>query len=406
MEIFIARQPIFNRSKKLFGYELLHRGNMDNIFPGTDGDRATSKLLVNTFLNIGLDTLVSSKWAFINFTEDHLVEKTALNLPSDKVIVEILEYVPPTPEIIAACVELKEKGYILALDDFVFADGLEPLVELADIIKIDFQELSRDEVLGETQRLKNMKVQLLAEKIETYAQFDAAWKMGFHFFQGYFFSQPEMLKKKAIPSSKIVLLDLLAEVNRKNFKLEKIEKIILPDVSLSYKLLRYINSAYYYLLNEVTSIKHALVYLGESGVRQFVSLVATSQLSADKPYELLRTSITRARLCELLADCSDQDQDGSELFLMGLFSLLGAMLDMSMFDIMERLPLPLNIKKALIDHSGPYYPYLAAIIAYENGDWKSCRLLLGEINVSPKDMLQAYMDSLSWADKLTDENPA
>ncbi len=140
MEIFIARQPIFNRSKKLFGYELLHRSNRDNVFPGTDGDRATSKLLVNTFLNIGLGTLVSSKWAFINFTEEHLLEKTALNLPSDKVIVEVLEYVPPTPAIIEDCTELKKKGYILALDDFVFADGLEPLVELADIIKIDFQE--------------------------------------------------------------------------------------------------------------------------------------------------------------------------------------------------------------------------------------------------------------------------
>ncbi len=406
MEIFIARQPIFNRSKKLFGYELLHRSNTDNVFPGTNGDGATSNLLVNTFLNIGLDTLVSSKWAFINFTEDHLIEKTALNLPPDKIIVEILEYVPPTPEIISACIELKEKGYTLALDDFVFAEGLEPLVELADIVKIDFQELSQDEVLQETQRLKNKKVLLLAEKIETYAQFDAAWKMGFHFFQGYFFSQPEMLKKKALPSSKIVLLDLLAEVNKKDFNLEKIENIILPDVSLSYKLLRYINSAYYYLLNEVTSIKHALVYLGESGVRQFVSLVATSQLSSDKPFELLRTSITRARLCELLADCSDQGHDGSELFLMGLFSLLGAMLDMPMVDIMERLPLPINIKNALIDRSGPYYPYLATIIAYENGDWKNCQQLLAEINVSPKDMLRAYMDSLTWADTLTSEKAA
>ena len=406
MEIFIARQPIFNRSKKLFGYELLHRGNTENIFPGTDGDRATSNLLVNTFLNIGLDTMVSSKRAFINFTKDHLIEKTALNLPPDKVIVEILEYVPPTPAIIDACMELKEKGYILALDDFVFAEGLEPLVELADIIKIDFQALSQEEILQETQRLKSKEVQLLAEKIETYAQFDAAWKMGFHFFQGYFFSQPEMLKKKAIPSSEIVLLDLLAEANKKDFNLEKIENIILPDVSLSYKLLRYINSAHYYLLNEVTSIKHALVYLGESGIRQFVSLVVTSQLSADKPSELLRTSITRARLCELLADCRDHNHDGSELFLMGLFSLLGAMLDMPMVDIMERLPLPVNIKNALIDRSGPYYPYLSTIIAYENGDWKNCQHLLAEINVSPKDMLRSYMDSLSWADMLTSEKPA
>jgi len=406
MEIFIARQPIFNRSKKLFGYELLHRANMDNVFPGTDGDRATSKLLVNTFLNIGLDNIVSSKRAFINFTEEHLLEKTAMNLPPDKIIVEVLEYVPPTPEIINACVELKENGYILALDDFVFAEGLEPLIELADIIKIDFQELSQAEVQQEITRLKKGKVRLLAEKIETYAQFDAAWKMGFHYFQGYFFSQPEMLKKKEIPSSKIALLDLLAEVNRKDFNLDKIEQIIAPDVNLSYKLLRYINSAYYYLLNEVTSIKHALVYLGESGIRQFISLVATSQISADKPYELLRISITRARLCELLAESCDQGHDSSEMFLMGLFSLLGAMLDMPMADIMERLPLPADIKSALVDQSGPYYPYLAIAIAYENGDWKNCQQLLKELNLSPKDMLHAYMDSLAWTDLLTEEKPS
>ncbi len=156
----------------------------------------------------------------------------------------------------------------------------------------------------------------------------------------------------------------------------------------------------------MTSIKHALVYLGESGVRQFVSLVATSQLSADKPYELIRTSITRARLCELLADCSDRNYDSSEMFLMGLFSLLGAMLDMPMAEIMERLPLPVDIKKALVDQSGPFYPYLATIVAYENGDWQSCQNLLETISVSPKEMLQAYMDSLTWTDTLTNEKTA
>ena len=403
MDIFIARQPVFNRKKKLFGYELLHRANMDNVFPDTDGDRATSKLLINSFLNIGLDKIVSSKWAFINFTEQHLLEKTALRLPSEKVIIEVLEYVSPTPEVIEVCRELKGKGYVLALDDFVFADGLEPLVELADIIKIDFVELSLAEVEQVKERLKPGKVRLLAEKIETYAQYDAALKMGFDYFQGYFFSQPEILKNKEIPAYKINLLALLAEVNRKDVNLVKIEQLIGTDVSVSYKLLRYINSAYYYLLNEVTSIKHALVYLGESGTRQFVSLVATAEISSDKPSELLRTSITRARQCELLAGCSDQNHDTAELFLLGLFSLLGAMLDVSMADIMEQLPLPKNIKDALIDHSGPYSPYLITVLTYENGDWNNCQQLLDEINVSPEEMLSAYLDSVSWADRLTVE---
>lgn len=401
MEIFIARQPVFNRRKELFGYELLHRSNMENVFPEADGDTATSRLLVNTFLNIGLEKIVSSRWALINFTEEHLLEKTALNLPSENVIVEVLEDVSPSPEIVAVCKELKEKGYTLALDDFVFAEGLEPLVELADIIKIDFQALSEVEIREEIKLLQNQKVQLLAEKIETYAQFDAAWKMGFHLFQGYFFSQPEMLKNKEIPASKMNQLALLAEANRKEADWEKIEQLIAADVSTSYKLLRYINSAYYYRLNKVKSIKYALAFLGESGIRQFVSLVVTSQMSVDKPYELLRTSITRARFCELLGKYGSKKHDGAELFLMGLFSLLSAMLDMPMIDIMEQLPLPSDIKECLADGSGPYFPYLEAMLAYENGDWKNCRRLFGELNIRPGEVVRAYMDSLSWADRLS-----
>jgi EAL and modified HD-GYP domain-containing signal transduction protein len=222
--------------------------------------------------------------------------------------------------------------------------------------------------------------------------------MGFSYFQGYFFSKPEVLKDKEIPTSQINLFLLLAEVNKKDVDLERIEQLITRDVSVSYKLLRYINSAYYYLLSEVTSIKHALVYLGESGTRQFVSLVATSELSSNKPDELLRTSIIRARLCELLAGCSDQQHDTSELFLLGLFSLLHAMLDMKMVDIMERLPLTKNIKQALIEQKGPYAMYLETVIAYENGDWKRCQNLLGKLHVSPWEMLSAYLDSVSWSD--------
>ena len=194
--------------------------------------------------------------------------------------------------------ELKEKGYILALDDSVFAEEFEPLIELADIIKIDFWDQSLPKIQQVKERLKGRQIKFLAEKVETYDQFDAAWKMGFSYFQGYFFSQPEVLKKKEISTSQINLLSLLAEVNRKDVDLGKVEQLITPDVGVSYKLLRYINSAYYYLVTEVTSIKHALIYLGESGTRQFVSLVATAEISSDKPDELLRTSIIRARICE------------------------------------------------------------------------------------------------------------
>lgn len=403
MNIFIARQPVFNRKKKIFGYELLHRTTEENIFPEIDGDKATSRLLINTFLNIGLDKMVSSKWALINFTQQHLLDRTALNLPPEKVIVEILEHVVPTPEIIAVCKELSDRGYVLALDDFVFDRGLEPLVELADIIKIDFRSLSLEEIEQKKGRLTRGNIKLLAEKVETYAEFEAAWEMGFTYFQGFYFCQPEMLEDKEIPALKVNQLTLLIEVNRKNFSLDKIEKLIAPDVGMSYKLLRYINSAYYYLLNEVTSIRHALVYLGESGIRQFVSLVAISELAADKPDELLRESIIRARLCELLAGCSRQNHDASEMFLLGLFSLLHAMLDTTMISVMERLPISRHIKDALIENSGPFAPFLDIVISYEKGDWKTCQQLLDKVNVLPKEILNAYVEAVGWAETLTEE---
>ncbi|NOQ47529.1 MAG: EAL domain-containing protein [Desulfobulbaceae bacterium] len=398
MDIFVARQPIFSRQKKLFAYELLHRGSMKNVFPGTDGDKATSSVLVNTFLSIGLDKLVGPKWAFINFTEQHLLAQTPVQFPPEKVIVEILEHVLPTPEIINGCKQLKENGYILALDDFIFDDNLEPLVEIADIIKVDFQDVAVGVIQEKVKALREKKIKLLAEKIETYSEFDAARKMGFSYFQGYFFSRPEVLKNREISSSKINLLALLSEVNRKKINLKKIEKMMAPDVAISYKLLRYINSAYYYLLNEVKSLHHALIYLGEEGVRQFVSLVATSELSADKPDELIRTAIIRARLSELLGGYGSIKQDTSVLFLVGLFSLLDAMLDVSMQHIVEQLPLSGELKDALVEQKGPLASYLKTVISYEQGNWTKCSSLLGEIGVDGADMLSGYLDAVEWAD--------
>ncbi len=402
MESFIARQPIFNRRKGLFGYELLYRSGPDNAFSGTDGDKATARVLTSTFLNIGMDRITGSKWALINFTGRHLLEGTPAQFPADKVIVEILEDVVPTDEIIAACRQLKEKGYILALDDFDFSGSQEALVELADIIKVDFRLVPMEVIERKGADLRKQGKRLLAEKIETYAEFDAARAMGFTLFQGYFFSRPEVMHNREIATSKINLLNLLTEVNRKDVRLDRVEQMIAPDVAISYKLLRYINSAYYYLLREISSIRHALLYLGEGGIRQFVSLVATSELSADKPDELIRTAIIRARLCELLGKHgSDGKSDTSELFLLGLFSLLDAMLDMEMTELMERLPLPASIKEALTGGTGPYARYLEIVLAYEHGDWQRCTGLLGDLGIDTDRMVASYLDAVDLAENFS-----
>ncbi|MFP7755709.1 EAL and HDOD domain-containing protein [Thermodesulfobacteriota bacterium B35] len=402
MESFVARQPIFSRRKGLFGYELLYRSGPDNAFSGADGDMATARVLTSTFLNIGMDRITGSKWALINFTGNHLLEQTPLQFPADKVIVEILEDVVPTDEIVAACRQLKEKGYILALDDFDFSGSQAALVELADIIKVDFRLVPMEVIEREGAVLRKQGKRLLAEKIETYAEFDAALAMGFTLFQGYFFSRPEVMHNREIATSKVNLLNLLAEVNRKDVRLDRVEQMIAPDVAISYKLLRYINSAYYYLLREISSIRHALLYLGEAGIRQFVSLVATSELSADKPDELIRTAIIRARLCELLGkQGSGGNADTSELFLLGLFSLLDAMLDMEMAELMERLPLPDSIKEALTRGSGPYARYLETVLAYEHGDWQRCTALLGDLGIETDRMVASYLDAVDLAENFS-----
>lgn len=397
MDIFIARQPIFNRHKKLYAYELLHRISGENVYNSFDGDRATANLLINTFLSIGLDKITSSNKAFINFTEQHLLEGTALGLSPDNIVVEILEQVPASPEIISACRELKEQGFTLALDDFVFTDGMEPLVELVDIIKIDFLEQNLKEIEDQNKHF-NKGHKLLAEKIETYGQFTAALDMGFDYFQGYFFCRPEVLIRKDISSLKANLLSLLAEVNKKEFSLAAVEKMIGVDVSISYKLLRYINSVYYFLVTKVTTIGRALNYLGESGTRRFVSLVAASELSSDKPHELLRTSLTRARFCELLARHSPQGYDPEELFLMGLFSLLPAMLDMEMVDIMEQLPLSTSVAGSLLGRESPYTPYLEVVCAYEQEGWGSWLGCLKIIDISPREISTIYLEAIHWPD--------
>ena len=401
MESFIARQPIFNRRKRLFGYELLYRSSEDNVFSGANGDMATARVLSSSFLNIGMDRITGSKWALINFTGRHLLDGTPGQFPVDKVIVEILEDVVPTAEIVAACRRLKDNGYTIALDDFDFSGGQEPLVELADIIKVDFRLVELAVIEREGAALRRQNKKLLAEKIETYAEFDAALAMGFSLFQGYFFSRPEVMRNREIATTKVNLLNLLAEVNRQDVRMDRVEQMISPDVAISYKLLRYINSAYYYLLNEISSIRHALLYLGEAGVRQFVSLVAISELSSDKPNELIRTAVIRARLCELLGKHGNRTSDTSELFLLGLFSLLDAMLDMEMTELMTRLPLPSGIKEALTSGSGPYAPFLETVRAYERGDWRRCTELLGDIGMDTDRMVAAYLDALDLAERFS-----
>lgn len=400
MDVFIARQPVFDRQKRLFAYEVLYRSSMDNVFPGNvDSDEATHTVLAHILFNIGLEAITGNRRALINFPEHHLLQGTPYQLPNSRCIIELLETIQPSDEIIAVCQDLRDNGYTLALDDFDFSPIAEQFIPLVQIVKVDFQMIDQEHLAESMQRMRSYPgVSWLAEKIENHQEFELAESLGFSYFQGYFLEKPEIIKNRKIDTSKLVLLNLLAEVSRPEINLKKIEKIIAPDVSLAYKLLRYINSVYYSLVSKVTSIGYALVYLGEQGARQFVSLAIASELAEGKPTELMRLSMVRAELCRLLGESAQGSNESSQLFLLGLFSLLDAMLDTPMTEVTGKLPLSSEVKSALNSGEGPLAPYLQAVIAYEKGDFPGCVNSLQLLGVTPETMISAYFRAVAWAD--------
>ena len=401
MDIYVARQPIFNQEKKIFGYELLFRDSMKNVFSGIDGNTATSKVLSNSFLNIGIDRLIGRGVAFINFTKELLVNQLPKLFPNNQMVIEVLEDVDPDSAVINACKELSSLGYTIALDDFFYRKGMEPLIAASDIIKFDFRAMPPEKMASLAEKLKKYNKKLLAEKVETNEEFDFALKMGFKYFQGYFFSKPEIIGGKDITPAQINMLEIMSEVNRPNFTFSKVEQIITRDVSISYKLLRYINSAYYRRMNEISSIKQAITLLGERGIRSFLSLIAMTNLSQDKPDELIRSSIIRAKFCELMANCIVTRPDSSELFTLGLFSSIDAILDDTMENIMGKLPLSEAIKVALINGEGKLKPYLEMAKCYERGDWEGYTKITNDVRIVDEKLPDFFLEALTWADVIT-----
>jgi len=400
METIIARQPIFNFNKRLFAYELLYRGTKNLSLEHIGGERATTSLLTSAFLTEGLERISSNKPCFINFTEELLLGNIIENFPKTKIVIEVLEDVPPTPEVIEACKNLKQQGYILALDDFVFDQKLYPLIELADIIKFDFLLTPVDTIHKALHYLSHYDIQLLAEKVETHEEFIQAVKLGFTYFQGYFFAKPEVMHIRELATSQIHLLRMVTEINQKEISTTKLTQLITEDVSLSYKLLRYVNSAYFYLIKQVESIPHAIAYLGEGEIRRFVTLVAISELASDKTPELVKLATIRAKFCEQLALHSGWLTNPDELFLLGLFSLLHAMLDTPMATLLERLPLTDELKLALVSSSGPLGPFLKTVEFYENGQHEDYIEALKIIEVDKEDVHTLYLEAIYYADNL------
>lgn len=400
MDQYIARQPILNVHKKLYAYELLYRGEKHYSLDKVSGTRATSSVLSSAFLTKDIKEISGHRPCFINFPQKLLEEMLPASFPKSQIVVEILEDVEPTEKVISACRRLNKAGYKIALDDFIYDRKFEPLIELAHIVKIDIRMTPLDTIMRTLKLLSQHNVKLLAEKVETLDEFEKANRMGFSYFQGYFFCKPEKIKIKELEGNKANLLRLLTEVTKKETDIDRLSTIIQVDVATTYKLLKFLNSAYFYRLQEVKTVKHAIAYLGEKELRRFVMLVIISELSDEKPGELVRLALVRAKFCELLGLASPHKYDTSELFIMGLFSLLDAMLNLPMKNILKNLPVSEKIKETLLLQPGTYATFHKLVTAFERNQTAAVTPLLTELGVDSRQLERCYLTAVRYANGL------
>jgi EAL and modified HD-GYP domain-containing signal transduction protein len=396
---YVARQPIFDRDEKVFGYELLFRDGLVNCFTG-DSDYA-SRSTVDSSLLIGLDVLCDGRCAFVNCTRDTLLKGLVTLLPSTLTIVEVLESVPPDPDVVAACKSLKEQGYMIALDDYVADDAREPLAEIADIIKVEMQLTTEQQREQMIRQFGPRRCRMLAEKIETHGDFVRARDQGFVYFQGYFFRRPEMLSTRDMPAHRLNYLRMLQEVSRPELDLTGLERLIKSEASVCYRLLRYLNSATFSFQKEIHSVKHALSLLGERDVRRWVRLIAAVGAGQDKTSDLVLSALVRGRFGELLSPRVSHGE--SDLFLLGLLSLIDAMLEMSMDAVLERISLDHETKAVLLGRPSVLRPVFQLMLAHESGEWAAAAALGEQLNLNAEEVAGYYWQAQQWARELSSE---
>ena len=388
----VGRQPILDRALDVMGYELLFRPSAEEVPAPFDGNRATAQVIINTVTEIGLENILGKHRAFINFTDELLIDCTARLLPPNKVVLEVLEDAVVNDGLVESLTQIVDAGYELAQDDFVYSPQWDRLMALASIIKIDVNALGREEIAKQVEHCKAFNVKLLAEKVETQEQFDELFELGFDLFQGFFFAKPKVISQERIPQNHMNILRLLAGLQDADATAREIERLVSGDLPLSFKLLRYLNSAYFALPQKVDSIHRAVVYFGLDMLRRWASLLAMANVEG-KPPELLKIALVRARMCELLAQRAVLNNAASSFFTVGLFSTLCALLDVPMRDILTKLPLASEINDALTNYEGLLGEALNCALACEQCDWDEVKFSdLGEAEIG-----ELYLESLQWA---------
>ncbi|MFT9597447.1 EAL and HDOD domain-containing protein [Mesobacillus sp.] len=410
MDIYVARQPIFDINEKTVAYELLYRNSSVNNYQHTDGDQATTDVIVNSFLNIGIKELSNGKPCFINFTDKLL----KLGVPSYfnplSIVVEILETVELNEDILGICKELKEHGYTIALDDFFVSQWNELTVRIldyVDIIKIDFRTTSRSDRQEMIRFIKDRNIQFLAEKVETIEEYIEAKEDGFVYFQGFYFSKPVILNSYDIPSYYHSYFQILKEIESPEPDLEKIKEVIEKDISLSYKLLRLINNPVFRPRNEVSSIKQAIILLGLNEIKKWIYVLAIRGADkgsgGTKEREIIELSLKRGKLGELIGRKVGREVLASKYFLLGMFSLMDSLLHHPMEELLEDLPLSNELKDALSGEKNDEYVMLQFLKDIEHAFHEDVELTFNPTNMPMEELFRLYGEASDWATKVLSE---
>ncbi|MEM5536890.1 HDOD domain-containing protein [Neptuniibacter pectenicola] len=391
MDLLLARQPVFNKSQDVVAYLLLYR-NDDNALTIND-HLATSSVILNTYASICQHGQVRSLPCYLKLTDTTLMAENFPELPKENFILEILGHSDITPALIERVKELGEQGYRLALSEYKPEPKFEPLLNLVHILKLDLQSIGLDTLPAMVKHLRPYNLELLADKVETKEEFRKCYELGFALFQGYFLSKPEPVKGKKLGSSKVLLLQMMVELQNPQATAQSVEQIVINDPLLTYRILRVVNSAAFNFPREIESLSHAISLLGFDQIRKWVSLFLVTD-TQEKPEELTRSMLVRGRMCELLAEMLGREQPINN-FIAGLFSKLDALLDMEMPDLLTQVSLQNDVKAALLNHEGQLGQILEQVCQYESGEFDDMTFLLDKAFYET-----AYRHSLNWSQQV------
>lgn len=402
MDVFLARQPIHDDSDEIYGYEILYRDSSKNCYPSIDGNEATKSALTRCFIDFGIDEITDNKKAFVNFTSDLLKKEIATIFPKDYLVIEILEDVIIDDEIAACCKKLKQLGYSIAIDDFIYQNGYEKIFDIIDIIKVDFKESSKEERREFIKKYKRKNLEFLAEKVEDYDEYCEAKDLGYKYFQGYYFSKPEISSKKKIMPFKGNYIKLMNLINSENPKFSSIAHVIEHDVAFSYEILQLVNSAYFQRRNQITSIRYAIVTLGINELKKWIYLVFVRDFCQCKYEEVLIQCMLRGKFMEGIALKANKHEIRLEMMTVGLFSMIDVLTNKNLYDILKEINFSDSIRMILTRQQteGFIAESFDIVLKYEKGYFVEVEESIDKIGISISDLNEAYIDALKWIKKV------